>query len=154
MRSQPRLAHVVLQTAQPQVLRDRYCTDGHVVYAGPGGDLDALLARYEQLSRVGIRPAVPIQHGFTTSLYYRDPDGNHVEMQVENFAAPDEATAYMRGPEFAADPIGPAFDVERMVAARRAGAEPAEVATRAWVLAGSAMPQPLDMLAAAAAAEG
>jgi catechol 2,3-dioxygenase-like lactoylglutathione lyase family enzyme len=192
MATQPRLAHVVLQTAQPEALSDWYCRllNGHIVFAAPGftfithdeehhrialltlpvpgdkspttpglhhiaftfDDLDALLARYEELDDAGIRPAAPVQHGLTTSLYYRDPDGNHVEMQIDNFATPDEATEYMQGPEFDADPVGPTFDVGRMVAARRAGAEPAQLVTRAWALAGPQMPSLFEMLAAAAAA--
>lgn len=46
--------------------------------------LDDLLTRYEQLNECGIEPKVPIQHGVTTSLYYQDPDGNFVELQIDN----------------------------------------------------------------------
>lgn len=38
--------------------------------------LDDLLDRYHELAAAGIEPAVPIQYGVTTSLYYRDPDRN------------------------------------------------------------------------------
>jgi catechol 2,3-dioxygenase-like lactoylglutathione lyase family enzyme len=191
MGSTPRLAHFVLQTAQPDVLTEWYCTvlDGHVVYAGHGltfvtfdeehhriaflplpgpaeprspmapglhhtaftfDDLDALLARYERLRERGIRPAAPVQHGMTTSLYYRDPDGNHVEMQIDNFATADAATAYMAGPEYDADPVGPAFDADRMLSAYRAGTSQSELITRAWALSGPPLPHPLELLAAAA----
>ena len=73
--------------------------------------LGDLLARYQALSAAGIEPAVPSQRGVTSSLYCRDSDGDFVELQIDNFAAPDEATAYMRGPEYDADPVGPAFDL-------------------------------------------
>lgn len=168
MAGQPRLVHVVFQTAHPEAMRAWYCTvlKAHVVHAGHGltfltfddehhriallamppgsaqpkspaaagmhhsaytfDTLDDLLARYEELAEAGIEPAVPIQHGVTTSLYYRDPDGNFVELQIDNFATPDEATAYMRGPEYDADPVGPAFDVRRMIQARRAVTSVAE----------------------------
>jgi hypothetical protein len=53
----------------------------------------------------------------------------------------------MRGPEFAADPIGPAFDPRRMADALAAGADPAELATRAWALAGPELPHPSTLLA-------
>ena len=36
--------------------------------------------------------------GVTTSLYYRDPDGNFVALQIDNFVTPDETTSYMEGP--------------------------------------------------------
>ena len=40
------------------------------------GGIDELLERYEKLRNSGIRPAVCIAHGVTSSLYLRDPDGN------------------------------------------------------------------------------
>lgn len=191
MHGQPRLVHVVFQTAHPEAMRAWYCTvlKAHVVHAGHGltfltfddehhrvallamppetaqprspvaaglhhtaytfDTLDDLLARYEELAEAGIEPAVPIQHGVTTSLYYRDPDGNFVEMQIDNFATPDEATAYMRGPEYDGDPVGPAFDVRRMIQARRAGTSVNELTTRAWALAGPPQPDPMRILVGA-----
>jgi catechol-2,3-dioxygenase len=188
MGATPKLVHVVLQTAQPEAVRDWYCTvlKAHVVHAGHGltfltfddehhriallevpaevarpkepgtvgmhhtaftfESLDDLLERYHELSAAGVAPAVPIQHGVTTSLYYRDPDGNFVEMQVDNFATADDATAYMKGPEYDADPVGPAFDVDRMVAARRDGASAAELCTRSWALSGPPLPDPMRVL--------
>ena len=121
----------------------------HAAYSFP--TLATLLERYGELVAGGIEPFVPIQHGVTTSLYYRDPDGNLVEFQVDNFSTPDEATEYMGGPEFAADPIGPAFDPGRMAGALAAGADPAELATRAWALAGPELPHPITLLAGAGA---
>ena len=108
--------------------------------------LDELLERYEELAAKGIRPATPVQHGVTTSLYYRDPDGNKVEFQIDNFGTPDEATAYMHGAEYDGDPIGPGFDVDLMVTARRDGVPTGELITRAWALAGPAQPDPLPIL--------
>jgi catechol-2,3-dioxygenase len=95
-------------------------------------DLASLLAKFTELRGHGIEPLVPIQHGVTTSLYYRDPDGNTVELQIDNFADPDDATAYMTGPEYAADPIGPTFDPVAMADALHSGTDPAELTTRAW----------------------
>lgn len=108
--------------------------------------LDDLLDHYQKLAGQGIHPAAPIQHGVTTSLYYRDPDGNFVELQVDNFADPDEATAYMKGPDYDSDGVGPAFDVERMISARKSGVPVAELTTRAWALSGPTLPDPMTAL--------
>lgn len=97
------------------------------------GSLDSLLAKYEALKKVGIEPHVPVQHGLTTSLYYRDPDGNMVELQIDNMP-PAEATAFMRGPEYGFDPIGPSFDPDTMLAALRGGTPEAELITRSWAM--------------------
>jgi catechol-2,3-dioxygenase len=112
-------------------------------------DLGALLARFEKLKARGITPKVPIQHGVTTSLYYRDPDGQYVEMQVDNFAHADAASDYMRGPEFAADPVGPVYDPQRMLDDFRNGVPAAQLQTRAWALAGPAMPHAMALFASA-----
>lgn len=97
--------------------------------------LDDLLERYLELKELGVEPAMPIQHGVTTSLYYEDPDGNFVEMQVDNFAHAQEATDYMNGAEYDEDPRGPLFDPGAAVEARRAGSPAAEIQTRAWAKA-------------------
>jgi len=70
-------------------------------------------------------------------------------MQVDNSATADEATAYMKGPEYDADPVGPAFDVDRMVTARRDGATVEELTTRAWALSGPELPDPMRVLTGA-----
>ncbi len=72
-------------------------------------------------------------HGATTALYYADPDGNSVELLVDNFGDWAESTEYMRtSPEFAAMPMGAYVDPEQLVAARQAGASFAELHHRAY----------------------
>lgn len=106
--------------------------------------LDGLLERYRTLKELGIEPHVPVQHGVTTSLYYRDPDGNFVELQVDNFATPEEATAYMKGPEYAADAVGVGFLPDLMMAARASGTPSEILQTRRWALESSpGLPSPL-----------
>ena len=83
------------------------------------GSLQSLLTKYEDLKRAGVEPKVPVQHGPTTSLYYDDPDGNMVELQIDNFTTADDANEYLRGDEFAADPFGPSFDPDAMQAELR-----------------------------------
>ena len=87
-------------------------------------DLDDLLAAYERLEAEGIRPIAPIHHGMTLSMYYADPDGNQVELQIDTMT-PEQAEEFMAGPVFAANPIGVPFDPDDLVA-RRAAGEPVE----------------------------
>src|SRR2546428_5891139 len=44
------------------------------------------LDNYVRLRDRGIRPFFCVNHGPTTSMYYRDPDGNRGELQLDNFA--------------------------------------------------------------------
>lgn len=87
-------------------------------------NLDALLATYERLAELGITPIAPIHHGMTLSMYYADPDGNQVELQVDAMDGA-EAEAFMASDVFAANPIGIGFDPADYVA-RRAGGETIE----------------------------
>ena len=56
--------------------------------------LGELLGTYERLKGRAIAPHWCINHGPTTSLYYHDPDGNGVELQVDNFADVADCKAY------------------------------------------------------------
>lgn len=111
-------------------------------------NIDDLLERYVLLRDKGIAPAVCIAHGVTTSMYYKDPDGNMVEMQIDNFAEPQAATDYMNGPEYASDSVGPAFDPETLLKDRRAGASVNELTNRVWSLK-TKMPDPMTVLVGA-----
>lgn len=89
-------------------------------------NLDSLFAKYEQLKSAGITPYWTINHGMTLSAYYRDPDGNQVELQVDTMSLA-EANAFMSSPVFAANPIGINVDFEELVARRRAGEQEAAI---------------------------
>jgi len=91
-------------------------------------ELGDLLHTFRRLKAAGIEPYWCINHGPTTSLYYKDPDGSRVELQVDNFPNADEANRWMRSGEFAANPIGVIFDPEELVARYEAG-EPIETLT-------------------------
>src|SRR4029453_15819235 len=84
----------------------------HIAYTY--GDLGELLGTYRRLKAAGIEPARCINHGPSTSMYYRDPDGLRVELQIDNFTM-DEANAYFTSPEFAENPIGVIFDPEELI---------------------------------------
>lgn len=117
----------------------------HSAYTYP--TLKALLDHYEHLKGLGLEPHAPVQHGVTTSLYYRDPDGNLAELTVDNFVDPEDSTHYMQTAlEYIEDPIGPAFDPQLMADELRAGGDPRELATRAWALSGPALPHPAAAL--------
>jgi len=53
-------------------------------------------------------------HGPTTSLYYRDPDGNQIETQVDNFDTLAEIDEFIKSPTFEENPIGVDFDPDEL----------------------------------------
>jgi catechol-2,3-dioxygenase len=91
----------------------------HVAYTFDG--LGSLLDLYVDMRDRDILPFWCTNHGPTTSIYYRDPDGNQLEMQVDNFPTVEEATRWMAGPKFAENPIGVDFDPDELLAKYRAG---------------------------------
>ncbi len=88
--------------------------------------LGDLLDTYERLKGLGIAPYWTINHGPTTSLYFRDPDGNQVELQIDNCSLA-EADAFVRSEAFAKNPIGVPFDAETLLARFRSGEPVAEL---------------------------
>ncbi len=102
-------------------------------------DLGDLLYTYARLKREGIEPYWCINHGPTTSMYYKDPDGNRIELQVDNFTSAEATTRWMRSDEFAANPIGVIFEPDDLLARYTAG-EPMERLTVRPPLADGASP--------------
>jgi catechol-2,3-dioxygenase len=91
-------------------------------------DFGQLMDTYERLRARRIVPIMCLDHGMTTSLYYTDPDGNRLELQVDNFGDWRASTEFMRdSSEFASDPLGPFFDPDAVLAAWRAGVTVEEI---------------------------
>jgi catechol-2,3-dioxygenase len=90
----------------------------HVAYTYRSvGDL---LDTYARLKHGGIKPYWPVHHGTTLSLYYADPDGNRMEFQVD-CGTVEEATALMRTPAFADNPVGVLYDPDALLSRFEAG---------------------------------
>jgi catechol 2,3-dioxygenase-like lactoylglutathione lyase family enzyme len=100
----------------------------HVAYTY--ASLNDLFENYAQLKEKSIRPYWCIHHGVTVSMYYADPDGNQMELQVDACATAEEADAYMHGPHFATNPIGVEYDPDEILAQLRAGTPESEILTR------------------------
>jgi catechol 2,3-dioxygenase-like lactoylglutathione lyase family enzyme len=85
---------------------------------------DDLMTSFDRLRKAGIDPAFCFDHGMTISLYYRDPEGNFVELQSDVFGDWTKSADFMRtSPDFAANPIGTFFDPARVYAALKSGAD-------------------------------
>jgi catechol-2,3-dioxygenase len=91
----------------------------HVAYAFD--TLGDLLSTYKRLKAAGIEPYWPINHGPSTSLYYHDPDGNGVELFVDNFETEAELKGWMETETFRANPIGVRFDPDKLALRYEAG---------------------------------
>lgn len=83
------------------------------------------IGTYERLKAAGITPRVPIHHGITMSLYYRDPDGNGVELAIDN-AEKSEWHMWMRE-RLGENPIGVSFDPDHLARGYHAGVPESEL---------------------------
>lgn len=81
-----------------------------------------LMSSYARLRDEGIEPAFSLDHGMTISIYYRDPEGNFVELQSDTYGDWKQSSEWMRSsPDFAENPIGTFFDTERVYQDHKAG---------------------------------
>lgn len=102
-------------------------TAGVVHFAYAVETLEDLVNAYLRLKDAGIVPHVCMNHGFTTSLYYHDPDQNEVELQVDNFKTREEMNAWFATGAFDRNFVGFVFDPEYMVRRHREGASDEEI---------------------------
>ena len=94
------------------------------------GSLRELMTLYQQRKLKGLLPVWSVNHGTTMSLYYKDPDGNKVEMQADCFKTTDECNDFMRSASFAENPYGVDFDPEEVIRKLDAGEDEADLMIR------------------------
>jgi catechol-2,3-dioxygenase len=121
---------IALVAAQPYAQKAPSPSVGFYHSAFAYDDLGQLLDIYDRLKADGVLPWRLINHGLTISLYYRDPDGNDVELQVDRFDTSEEATRWMQGEAFARNPIGIELDPELLRADYRSGKPKADIMRR------------------------
>ena len=105
-----------------------------------------LNASYLRLREAGIEPDICLDHGMTYSYYYKDPDGNHVELQCDVFGDWAKSADWMRtSAEFHANPIGVFVNPALVAEAAAGGASFDEIHQRS--VAGEFAPEqpPVDI---------
>jgi len=69
-----------------------------------------LQERYRLLRAAGVVPFQAMDHGPSTSLYYRDPDQNAVEISASNFVTSEEVEACLASENYRRNPAGKVID--------------------------------------------
>jgi catechol 2,3-dioxygenase-like lactoylglutathione lyase family enzyme len=91
-------------------------------------DFEALIGKYEELAQAGLKPHRSTNHGPMTSFYYRDPDGNNIELATQNFPTFEMMTAFMKSDYFQKNPSGIEIgDPDAFVARYRGGVSAVEL---------------------------
>ena len=92
--------------------------------------LDGLAMATLQRQNNGIRPVWCTNHGPTTSIYYKDPDGNNLETQVDNFETTEEADDFLRSEAFQINPVGVDFELKDLIRRLSSGEDHASIKKR------------------------
>jgi catechol 2,3-dioxygenase len=91
-------------------------------------EFDQWLDNYVRLREEGIVPFMSLDHGVTMSMYYADPEGNGVEIQVDAFGDWGQSKEWMwASREFSENPIGVFFEPDKVVEAREQGVPKDEI---------------------------
>lgn len=94
--------------------------------------LESLLNTYVRLRDKDIKPIFTVNHGPTTSFYYNDPDGNHIELQIDNLPL-SMVQEFADSPEGKANQLGIVLDPEELLRRYEAGEPVRELVTwDAW----------------------
>lgn len=114
-------------------IEQRFLEPGYEHMAFEYDHLDELLHNYLRLKRAGIEPYWTVNHGATMSFYYRDPEGNNVELQVD---ACDHDLArwkeILEGDFFQRNQIGAFVSPEKIIEARNRGVSEQEILTESY----------------------
>jgi catechol 2,3-dioxygenase len=92
---------------------------GHVAYEYQ--TIDDLLESWQRLKDIGIEALVMTCHGTHYAFYYKDPDGNIVELDADAFGDWEKSRAYIGLDVYAQNPMGPAVDPAQLIEARKNG---------------------------------
>ena len=68
-----------------------------------------------------------MNHGPSTSFYYRDPDGNGVELSAMNFPTEAEYSTFVTSEAFKRNISGAAIDADEFVSKDRSGVPQSEL---------------------------
>ena len=89
--------------------------------------LAELVAAHRRLTAAGIVPRYTVNHGPSTSMYYTDPDGNSVELSVDNFRSVDELNDWFAASDFSSNQFGTDVDMDDIARRLDGGAPEAEL---------------------------
>ncbi len=106
--------------------KDRHARVQHMAFTYD--TLDNLLGTYVRLKKLGIPLLWAADQFIQTAIYYEDPDGNIVELNVNNFTDDWTVTEQLKN---LPSRLHMNVDPEQMIAARKAGASEWELHERA-----------------------
>ena len=77
-------------------------------------NIDELMGTYYRLKEEGITPFWTILHGPTLSMYFKNPDGGNVELQIDVFDSLNQLMEWFKSGTYDENPIGIKVDIEEI----------------------------------------
>lgn len=121
--------HRVMIAGDPRLEAPNPRAWGVVHWAYSYASLEELVVTWERLEKEGIAPHSCVNHGFTLSYYYHDPDGNEVELAVDNYPDKDTMNAWFATGAFDRNFFGFEVDPTEIARRHRAGDPHHEIVT-------------------------
>ncbi|MFE3260045.1 VOC family protein [Nocardia sp. NPDC059091] len=121
-----RVAFIATGASQPPT--DAHTGLHHVAFTY--SSLGDLLGTYRRLKSGAVEPFWCVNHGPTMSMYYQDPDGNQIELQIDSFETDAETQAFFESDAFITNPIGVDFDPEELITRFESGEPFADLVKR------------------------
>ena len=84
-------------------------------------DRDKWFDFYFRAKDRGLEPYWTINHGWISGIYYRDPDGNLVEIFYEHWRNEEEFRTEVGTRGFPEEPVGTNMDIERLYEMYKSG---------------------------------
>lgn len=120
--------HRILIANRPDIKPKDPESSGLAHFAYLFDNLHDLLMAYKRLrDEHKIKPTYCVNHGFQTSFYYNDPDGNEVELGVDNFTSNDETNAWLAEGHFNKNFFGFMCDPAKMMEMHENGTSDADI---------------------------
>ncbi|WP_310225268.1 VOC family protein [Sphingobium xenophagum] len=94
------------------------------------GSAEDLFQTYGRLKADGIEPYWTVNHGPTLSFYYRDPDLNQIELQIDLHGDAAETNEWFEHSDFSVNPIGVRIDADDIIRRYRSGENPEQLFAR------------------------
>lgn len=116
------LAIAILQI--PNTSKKSAQTNGLEHFAFTFDTLEELVLMYKERKAINVLPFRAVHHGPTISMYYKDPDGNKVEMQVEVIKEVEAFLDYSSSDAMRKNPVGVEMDPEEIVKTVESGNSP------------------------------
>ena len=121
--AQDRIA--ILQVPESEAPRAQNSNIHHIAFEYES--LADIVAVYRSVVKEGIKPHWCVNHGVATAMYFHDPEGNSIELTIENFQSVDKLNEWLSTGAFNQNPVGVTLDPDELARRVESGEPETEI---------------------------